>query len=126
MCVKEEEGVTGLVPFLTSLLQRKHLLLGGHVQQQVGNTVAVAKLIVIPRGREKERSHKFMSVILRTLLRTPHWKKGLKTNQEISLTKLSLREMPAPASKMEEWVSPMKSEDTTWKTEVTFKQDFYF
>jgi hypothetical protein len=32
----------------------------------------------------------------------------------MSLTKLSLREIPAPASKMEEWVSPMKSEDTTW------------
>lgn len=47
-------------------------------------------------------------------------KKGLKTNQEISLTKLSLREMPAPASKMEEWVSPMKSEDTTCRTQVRF------
>lgn len=54
MCVKEEEeGVTGLVPFLTSLLERKLLLLGVHVLQQVGNTVAVAKLIVIPTGREK-------------------------------------------------------------------------
>lgn len=30
---------------------------------------------------------------------------------------MSLREMPAPASKMEEWVSPMKSEDTTCKTQ---------
>lgn len=39
-----------------------------------------------------------------------------KTNQEISLTNLSLREMPAPASKMEEWQSPMKSEETTCKT----------
>lgn len=37
----------------------------------------------------------------------------LLTYQEMSLTKLSFREMPAPASKMEEWVSPMKSEDTT-------------
>ena len=35
--------------------------------------------------------------------------------QEISLTKLSLREMPAPASKMEEWTSPMKSEETFWR-----------
>lgn len=55
MCVKEEEGVTGLVPFLTSWLDRKRLLLGVHVQQQVGNTVAVAKLIVIPRGRETKK-----------------------------------------------------------------------
>lgn len=43
----------------------------------------------------------------------------MKTNQEMSLTKLSLREMPAPASKMEEWVSPMKSEDTTCRTQTT-------
>lgn len=41
---------------------------------------------------------------------------NLKTNQEMSLTKLSLMAMPAPASKMEEWVSPMKSEETTCKT----------
>lgn len=27
--------------------------------------------------------------------------------------------MPAPASKIEEWVSPMKSEDTTWQTQST-------
>lgn len=45
--------MTGLVPFLTSLLDRKRLLLGVHVVQQVGNTVAVAILIVIPREREK-------------------------------------------------------------------------
>lgn len=56
MCVKEKEegGVTGLVPFLSSLLDRKRLLLGVHVHQQVGNTVAVAILIVIPREREWE------------------------------------------------------------------------
>lgn len=36
----------------------------------------------------------------------------------MSLTKLSLREMPAPASKMEEWLSPMKSEDTTCTTQT--------
>lgn len=46
--------MTGLVPFLTSLLDRKRLLLGVHVVQQVGNTVAVAILIVIPRERERE------------------------------------------------------------------------
>lgn len=44
----------------------------------------------------------------------------LKTNQEMSLTKLSLREMPAPASKMEEWVSPMKSEETTCRTQSRY------
>ena len=42
-----------MVPFLTSSLDRKYLLLGMHVQQQVSNTVAVAKLIVIPAGRKK-------------------------------------------------------------------------
>ena len=35
------------------------------------------------------------------------------THQETSLTKFSLRAMPAPASKMEERVSPLKSVDTT-------------
>jgi len=39
------------------------------------------------------------------------------TNQATSLTKLSLREMPAPASKMVECVSPMKSEETTCEGE---------
>lgn len=73
MCVKEEEeGVIGLVPFWTPLLARKRLLLGVHVQQQVSNTVAVAKLIVIPRWREKGRSQKYMSDKLRALLRAPH------------------------------------------------------
>lgn len=37
-----------VVPFLTSFVARKRLLLGVHVQQQVSDTVAVAKLIVIP------------------------------------------------------------------------------
>lgn len=40
------------------------------------------------------------------------------TNQATSLTKLSLREMPAPASKMVECVSPMKSEETTCEGKV--------
>lgn len=50
--------MTGLVPFLTSLLARKRLLLRVHVQQQVSNTVAVAKLIVIPRWRKKQNKKK--------------------------------------------------------------------
>ena len=33
---------------------------------------------------------------------------------ETSLTKVEERPMPAPASTMEERVSPMKSVDTTW------------
>lgn len=54
---KREEGrgrgrMVGVVPFLTSFVNRKCLLLGVHVQQQVSNTVAVAKLVVIPGGRE--------------------------------------------------------------------------
>lgn len=42
--------------FLTSFLDRKCLLLAVHVQQQVCNTVAVTKLIIIPgkRGGEKK------------------------------------------------------------------------
>lgn len=46
-----------------------------------------------------------------------------KTHQEMSLTKLSLREMPAPASKMEEWESPMKSEETTCKINMQTQMD---
>lgn len=60
LCVKEKRGgerMVEVVPFLTSFLDRKYLLLAVHVQQQVGDTVAVAKLIVIPieRGTEKKR-----------------------------------------------------------------------
>lgn len=49
MEVKDELMV---VPLLISLVDRKCLLLGVHVQQQVGNAVAVAVLIIIP-GRRK-------------------------------------------------------------------------
>lgn len=35
------------------------------------------------------------------------------TYHETNLTKLELREIPALASKMEEWVSPFKSVETT-------------
>lgn len=58
--------MAGLVPFLTSLSDRKLLLLGVHVLQQVGNTVAVAKLVVIPRLRGKEHG-KYMNVKFRAL-----------------------------------------------------------
>lgn len=62
MCVKEKgEGgrMSGVVPFLTSVLDRKCLLLGVHVQQQVSNTVAVAKLVVIPKERQGEVEKKW-------------------------------------------------------------------
>lgn len=39
---------------------------------------------------------------------------GVNQYHVTSLTKWSLRAMPAPASKMEEWLSPLKSVDTTW------------
>lgn len=44
--------MAGVVPFLISFLDRKCLLLGVHVQQQVSNTVAVTKLVIIPGERE--------------------------------------------------------------------------
>lgn len=47
----------GMVPFLTSFLDRKCLVLGVHVQQEVSNTVAVAKLIIIPAERERDRNN---------------------------------------------------------------------
>lgn len=43
------------------------------------------------------------------------------TYQETSLTKWSLRAIPAPASKVEEWVSLLKSQDTTLEEEVYIK-----
>lgn len=53
----------GVVPFLTSSVDRKCLLLGVHVQQQVSNTVAVAELIVIPGegGKKSKRKVKLCS-----------------------------------------------------------------
>lgn len=49
----------GVVPFLTSFVDRKCLLLGVHVQQQVGNTVAVAELVIIPGERVRKRNELF-------------------------------------------------------------------
>lgn len=113
-------GWLGLVPFLTSSLDRKYLLLGMHVQQQVSNTVAVAKLIVIPAGRKKGKKARWiLFVFWLTVFYKRDQGRRLETNQEMSLTKRSLREMPAPASKKEEWVSPMKSEDTTCRAQAT-------
>lgn len=39
----------------------------------------------------------------------------------MSFTKLSLSAMPALASKMDEWVSPIKSVETTWVPEFLRK-----
>ena len=47
--------MVGMVPFMTSFLDRKYLVLGVHVQQEVSDTVAVAKLIIIPAERETEK-----------------------------------------------------------------------
>ena len=44
-----------------------------------------------------------------------HWYQSNGTYHETSLTKCSLSAIPAPASKMEEWVSPLKSVDTTYE-----------
>lgn len=51
--------MSGVVPLLTSVLDRKSLLLGVHVQQQVSNTAAVAKLVVIPKERQGEVEKKW-------------------------------------------------------------------
>lgn len=45
--------MVGVVPFLISFMDRKCLLFGVHVQQQVSDTVAVAELVIIP-GEGKE------------------------------------------------------------------------
>lgn len=47
----------------------------------------------------------------------PHARGFLSPHQEISFTKLSLSAMPALASKMDEWVLPTKSVETTWASE---------
>lgn len=98
-----------------------YLLLSVHVQQKVGNTVAVAKLVVIP-GEEGKKDNGEM-VPSRKALLLGNGRNIRKPHQEMSLTKLSLREMPAPASKMEEWESPMKSEETTCKIKVQTQMD---
>lgn len=50
-----EERREGVVLLLTSFQDRKCLLLlAVHVLQQVSDTVAVAKLVVIPRERERD------------------------------------------------------------------------
>lgn len=60
LCVKEKRGewMVGVVPFLTSFQNRKYLLLGVHVHQQISNTVAVAELVVIPEEMEGGKSRK--------------------------------------------------------------------
>lgn len=71
--------MVGLVPFLISCLDRKCLLLGVHVQQQVSNAVAVAKLVVIP-GETKSRMSRLLwidptlfSLYINALLHTRAW-----------------------------------------------------
>lgn len=64
MCKIERRGgrMFGVVPFLTSFVDRKYLLLGVHVQQQVSNTVAVAELIIIPGEGGKNPNEVFACV----------------------------------------------------------------
>lgn len=47
----------------------------------------------------------------------PHHHPPGSAYQETSLTKWSFSAMPAPASKVEEWLSPLKSQETTWNRE---------
>lgn len=58
--------MVGLVPFLISFLDRKCLLLGVHVQQQVSDAVAVAELVVIP-GETKSRMSRLLWTVQSTL-----------------------------------------------------------
>lgn len=84
------------------------LLLPSHVGHQVAHTVAVAKLIVIPVGEGGEQ--KVAQRGGSKYLKVTGWSKPYHVT---SLTKCSLRAIPAPASKMEERLSPLKSVDTT-------------
>lgn len=65
MEVKDELMV---VPLLISLVDRKCLLLGVHVQQQVGNAVAVAVLIIIPGWRKGGKENELVSVFFSDFL----------------------------------------------------------
>lgn len=57
LCKREgrADSMVGMVPFLTFFLVRKCLLLCVHVQQQVSDAVAVAKLVVIPAEEKRDR-----------------------------------------------------------------------
>lgn len=78
------------------------------MDHEVHHPVAVAKLVVVPRRRATVRG--------RLHQRAPPFPPPSQAYQETSLTKWSLRAMPAPASKVEEWVSLLKSQETTWSS----------
>lgn len=86
---------------------RWHLLLGCHVGHQITDSVAVAKFIIIPRRK------KLITMGGRVKRKTKTLAPSSSTYHVTSLTKWSLRAIPAPASKIEEWESPLKSVDTT-------------
>lgn len=95
------------------------LLLGRHVGHQVADTVAVRKLVVVPEEEKNIESTCIRKRDLSTQQESMH-----EAYHETSLTKWSLRAMPAPASKMEEWLSPLKSVETTCRrAKRTVKKD---
>ena len=95
-----------------------------HVVDEVNDSVAVAKLIVVPETRQfydlqllswdewKQSYRQFYSLV------DWHGMAGREANthHETSLTKVGLSWIPAPASKMEDLMSPRKSCETTWSS----------
>lgn len=75
--------------------------------------MTVTVFIVVPGGGGARRGSAGPS----PLPPAPRALRPLPPYQEMSFTKLSLSAMPALASKMDEWVSPIKSVETTWVPE---------
>lgn len=95
------------------------LLSAKHVAEEVDYPVTVAIFVVVPGEARREASVcECVYTHARALLPTsPPLSSGIfPLYQAISFTKLSLRAIPALASKMEEWESPLKSVETTCVT----------
>lgn len=96
------------------------LLSAKHVAEEVDHPVTVAIFVVVPGEARKEASVCECVCVharARPLTNLPPLSSGIfPLYQATSFTKLSLRAIPALASKMEEWESPLKSVETTCVT----------
>lgn len=96
------------------------LLSAKHVAEEVDHPVTVAIFVVVPGEARREASVCECVCVhaqARPLTNLPPLSSGVfPLYQATSFTKLSLRAIPALASKMEEWESPLKSVETTCVT----------
>lgn len=91
-----------LLQLLLVVVQNSSLILGLHKLDQIDNAVGVTILIVVPKINNGQYMVSTCLIFHNRII-----------YQEISLTNFSFNGIPALASKIDEWLSPIKSDDTT-------------